>query len=125
MPRLYTPAEARTALAVLRPLLDEIVVLRADAAEIAAAVEGGRPTELGGMAELKAAEARVSELASQVTADDVQLKGFAPLLLDFPGELDGEPVLLCWLEGEAELGWYHRLDLGFLGRRPLPDSLRA
>jgi hypothetical protein len=29
-------------------------------------------------------------------------------------------VLYCWLEGEPELGWYHRTDLGFAGRRRLP-----
>jgi hypothetical protein len=29
-------------------------------------------------------------------------------------------VLLCWLESEPELAWYHRLDLGFAGRRRLP-----
>ena len=29
------------------------------------------------------------------------------------------PVLWCWLEGEAEIGWYHRLDCGFPGRRPV------
>jgi arsenite methyltransferase len=31
-------------------------------------------------------------------------------------------VLLCWIEGETELRWYHRLDLGFAGRRRLTDS---
>jgi hypothetical protein len=35
--------------------------------------------------------------------------------------MDGVPVLLCWLEGDEELAWYHRADLGFLGRRRLPD----
>jgi hypothetical protein len=40
--------------------------------------------------------------------------------VDFPADRDGVPVLLCWLEGEAELGWYHRADLGFAGRRRLP-----
>jgi hypothetical protein len=30
-------------------------------------------------------------------------------------------VLLCWLEGDRELAWYHRLDTGFAGRRPLAD----
>jgi hypothetical protein len=29
------------------------------------------------------------------------------------------PVLLCWLEGDPELVWFHRADLGFAGRRPL------
>jgi len=27
--------------------------------------------------------------------------------------------LLCWLEGDPDLAWYHRVDLGFAGRRPL------
>jgi arsenite methyltransferase len=31
-------------------------------------------------------------------------------------------VLLCWLEGDPKLSWYHRLDLGFAGRRPLVDG---
>jgi hypothetical protein len=30
------------------------------------------------------------------------------------------PVLLCWLEGEEELAWYHHVGLGFAGRRRLP-----
>jgi len=47
------------------------------------------------------------------------VKGFAPLLLDFPGEHDGEPVLWCWVEGEADIRWYHRADCGFAGRRPI------
>ena len=34
--------------------------------------------------------------------------------------LDGEPVLLCWLEGEAQLGWYHKADHGFAGRHRSP-----
>ena len=45
------------------------------------------------------------------------MKGFAPLLLDLPGERDGVPVLWCWLEGDADIAWYHRLDTGFAGRR--------
>jgi hypothetical protein len=92
-----------------------------DAAELAAAVaSGGRPSPLGGLPEFKAAQARLDDLLSAVQETGVQLKGLAPLLLDFPSEIDGEQVLLCWLEGDRELGWYHRLDLGFAGRRPLP-----
>lgn len=116
---LFTVEEARAVLAELRPLLDELVVLRADAAELSAAARGGPPTALGGLPELKAAEARLDELLTSVQQRGVELKGLAPLLLDFPARLDGVDVLLCWLEGDAELAWYHRLDLGFLGRRRL------
>lgn len=120
---LFTVAEARAELARLRPVLEEIVQVRADMVELSAALTpGGEPSDLGGLPERKAAEARLNELMTVVQQTGVELKGVAPLLLDFPAELDDVPVLLCWLEGEPELGWYHRVDLGFAGRRPLPEQ---
>lgn len=117
---LFTVPEARAELARLRPVLDELVRVRADAAELAASLRpGGRDTDLGGLPEWKAAQARLDDLMTTVQRTGAELKGFAPLLVDFPAELDGVDVLLCWLEGDHELSWYHRTDLGFAGRRPL------
>lgn len=119
--QLFTLDEAVAELELLLPALDEIVSLRADAAElVAATAPGGPPTSLGAMPELKAAQARLDELLTRVQHSGAELKGLAPLLVDFPSKLDGSDVLLCWLEGDRELGWYHRIDLGFAGRRPLP-----
>ena len=119
---LFTPDEAVAELQRMLPVLDEIVALRADAAELAAAAApGGRPTSLGSTPELKAAQARLDELLTQVQDTGAELKGLAPLLVDFPSELDGTDVLLCWLEGDRALEWYHRVDLGFAGRRRLPS----
>ncbi|RJK94905.1 DUF2203 domain-containing protein [Vallicoccus soli] len=118
---LFEVDEARAELARLLPVLDEIVLLRAEAAEVQAALAGGPATPLGGLPELKAAHARLDDLMAQVQATGAELKGIAPLLVDFPSELDGVPVLLCWLEGDRELAWYHRTDLGFAGRRRLPS----
>jgi arsenite methyltransferase len=118
---LFTVSEARAELAGLRPLLDELIVVRADAVELAASLTaGGEPTALGGLPEWKAAEARLNELMTEVQQTGAELKGLAPLLVDYPADLDGVPVLLCWLEGDPELAWYHRRDLGFAGRRRLP-----
>ena len=118
---VFTLAEARRELARLRPVLDELVTVRADVVELAAALAGGgEPSRIGGLPEWKAAEARLDELLTEVRTTGIELKGVAPLLVDFPGELDGVPVYLCWLEGEPELSWYHRVDLGFAGRRRLP-----
>lgn len=118
---LFTVAEARRELARLLPTLDQIVAIRADAAELAAAcAPEGTPSALGGLPEFKAAQARLDELMSEVQHTGAELKSFAPLLVDFSANHDGVPVLLCWLEGERELGWYHRRDLGFAGRRRLP-----
>jgi hypothetical protein len=118
---LFTPARARMELARLRPVLDELVAVRADVVELAAALAAdGEPTGIGGLPEWKAAEARLDELLTEVRETGVELKGVAPLLVDFPADLDEVPVYLCWLEGESELAWYHRADLGFAGRRRLP-----
>ena len=118
---LFTVVEAERELGKLWPVLDQIVEVRADAAELAASlVAGGVPTLLGGLPEWKAAQARLDELMTEVQQTGAELKGLAPLLVDFPAEVDGVPVLLCWLEGDPELGWYHRVDLGFAGRRRLP-----
>ena len=117
---LFMVDEARIELAKLLPILDEMIVVRADAAELAAGLApGGTPSGLGGLPEWKAAGARLDHLMTQVQQTGAELKGVAPLLVDFPAVLDGVPVLLCWLEGDTELGWYHRLDLGFAGRRRL------
>jgi hypothetical protein len=119
--RTFTVADARALMPELLTHADALVEQRADLAELNAALQAGDPSPLGGRAELKALEARVSESIGWFEAQGLQVKGVAPLLVDFPSTLDGTPVLLCWLEGDRELGWYHRTDLGFLGRRRLPS----
>lgn len=120
---LFDIDEARGQLARLLPLLDDVVRLRADHAELTAAVGGGPASPLGGLPELKAATARLDDLLTRIQQTGAELKGIAPLLVDFPAQLDGVPVLLCWLEGDRSLRFYHRVDLGFAGRRPLPPAV--
>ncbi|MFY1637366.1 DUF2203 domain-containing protein [Solwaraspora sp. WMMB335] len=114
---MFTLAQARHLMATLRPRVDELVVLRADLAELRADLAGGLDSPHGGLAEVKALEARIYGILDEVNEHEIQVKGVAPVLLDFPGELDGRPVLWCWLEGDGEIGWYHRLECGFPGRR--------
>ena len=44
-------------------------------------------------------------------------------LCDWLGEHHGRDVWLCWRVGERELGWFHELDAGFAGRRPVSELL--
>jgi len=41
-------------------------------------------------------------------------------LVDFPAMRGDEVVLLCWHVGEDEVAFWHGLEEGFAGRRPLP-----
>jgi hypothetical protein len=43
-------------------------------------------------------------------------------LLDFPSVLDGRKVYLCWVRGEERVGFFHDLEAGFAGRKPLPGA---
>ena len=40
-------------------------------------------------------------------------------LLDFPAVRDGQAIYLCWRLGEEDIAFYHGVDEGFSGRRPL------
>ena len=111
--RTFAVAEARAVAAEVVRLGDEVVVTRAELTE-----ERAR-TEPGALAAVKGLEARLADLLDQMVDLGVQLKGWAPILVDIPVEHEGRVVLLCLLEGDRELGWYHELEHGFPGRRPL------
>ena len=118
MPEVFSPDDVAALLPRLLDVTDTFVARRAVLAERLQRHRGG---EGGVLPEVKALEAQLSELLDELQDAGVQIKGTAPLLLDFPMDHDGRRLLLCWLEGDREVAWYHEADLGFLGRRPLTD----
>jgi hypothetical protein len=124
MDRTFTLDEARALLPELREVASDLIAARADMMELQTALSLGQWSVLGGRPEAKALEARLSELLAWFTAQGLQIRGWAPLLLDFPSYLDGDEVLLCWLEGDEAIEWYHRPEHGFAGRRRLPADAR-
>ncbi len=120
----FTLLEAHGLMPAVRRHVDDLVVLRADLADAHAALRRGEAPAVGGLPEVKAIEARLQEAVDWFGERGIQLKGIAPVIIDLPSRLHGADVLLCWLEGESALTWYHPADTGFMGRRPLPDSVR-
>lgn len=122
--RIFTLSEARALVPEVCAHIDAIVAARADLAELTYALRSGVPSHLGGKPELKAYEARIDEAVGWFTIQGIELKGIAPVLVDFPAYLQApagrQAVRLCLLETERELGWYHRNELGFAGRRRIP-----
>ena len=45
-------------------------------------------------------------------------------LVDFLGLVQGREVNLCWRYGEKQIRFWHGLDEGFGGRKPIPESER-
>jgi hypothetical protein len=119
MGRNFTVDEVRELLPDVMEQAAALVGMRADLAEMTFDREALGASPLGGLAEIKAVEARIQEILSTWNGKGFEIKGIAPVLLDFPAMLDGVSVRLCWIEGEDALSWYHRTELGFAGRRPL------
>ncbi|HET9454735.1 MAG TPA: DUF2203 domain-containing protein, partial [Gemmatimonadaceae bacterium] len=44
-------------------------------------------------------------------------------LIDFPAVVEGRQVWLCWRLGEPSVQFYHELDAGFGGRKPLTAAM--
>ena len=130
MTRFYSIDQADARLHDLAPLLDK---LRADRSEVAAArdaLERFRTTNGNAdhAEELRAREDRIRALVyrmeryvSQLVAWDITLRDIETGLVDFPALVNGRQVCLCWRLGEAQVGYWHELDTGFAGRRPLID----
>jgi hypothetical protein len=55
----------------------------------------------------------------ELEAVDIVVRDVERGLVDFPALRDGEEVYLCWLVDEDEIRFWHGLDAGFAGRRPL------
>ena len=62
---------------------------------------------------------QLQEYVSELRQLGVEPKGLEDGLVDFPCMMDGRIVYLCWKLGEPEVLYWHELDGGFGGRRPL------
>jgi len=58
---------------------------------------------------------------ARIDALGLTLRDIEQGLVDFPALVSGRQVWLCWRRGEAAIGWWHGLDSGFSGRRPLAE----
>src|SRR5437773_2777105 len=95
------------------------------ARETGVTLEALTPKEL--LRRRPAARALVEELdgiVEEIEASGAHLKDVQLGLVDFPAELEGEIVYLCWQFGEPEVAFWHRIDDGFAGRQPLPGPAR-
>jgi hypothetical protein len=54
-----------------------------------------------------------------LASENILLRDPETGLVDFPAELDGQRVYLCWRVGEEAVANWHPLDTGFSSRRPL------
>ena len=134
--RTFTLSEAQA----LLPVLESLLRAAMEGKKIAEAVEGdlsslqNRIFVTGGLqvdvlqvlkrkAEGEKAAQRARDAVAEISATGVQVKDLDVGLLDFPCQVDGEIILLCWKSGEKEITHWHSTQEGFAGRKPIDERI--
>jgi hypothetical protein len=125
--RTFTPSEANSALARVRPLAERMVAVRArlrvledEQREVVKVVAGNGSGYAVGEArtpEFARLANELEECFNELTELGVEVKDVEAGLLDFPAVREGADVLLCWRVGEDEVEWWHGLVEGYAGRQ--------
>ncbi len=129
-PKVFTPEQATQMLPLVRRIVEDIVVavgrwrerireFELVTASVSSPTPHPRAEELEREASAIAAE--VDRFVRELTALGIEIKDYETVLVDFPAERDGRRVYLCWRLGEPSVQFWHEIDAGFVGRRPLEE----
>jgi hypothetical protein len=134
--RTFTLDEAQSLLPVLESLLRTAISGKKTMEEVDAEMQalnhriflnGGTHVDVVAVARRKAerakAEQRAKDALAEIDSIGVQVKDLDIGLLDFPCEVEGQVVLLCWKTGEQSITHWHSIEDGFAGRKPIDERI--
>lgn len=129
--KTFTVDEANATLPLVRQIARDLVKLSRemeDRGQRLAHLTSGRDMSTGNpyddeLAQVESDLAQDAELlsgyAEELRSIGVELKSPMEGLLDFPTVVDGELAYLCWKYDEPEIQFWHPINAGFAGRRPI------
>ncbi|HZQ93772.1 MAG TPA: DUF2203 domain-containing protein [Candidatus Sulfotelmatobacter sp.] len=134
--RSFTLEEAQSLLPVLESLLRAAMTAKSLMDEVDAELQalhhriflnGGMFLEIASLARRKSERARAEQRAKDAIAEidsiGVQIKDLSIGLLDFPCQVEGQKILLCWKLGEKAITHWHGVEEGFAGRKPIDERI--
>jgi hypothetical protein len=134
--RTFTLDEAESLLAVLESLFRNAIIGKKFVEKFEAEMQalqhriflaGGTLVDIVPLARRKAervkAEQRAKDALAEIDSIGVQVKDLEVGLLDFPCEVEGRTVLLCWKLGEKSISHWHGTEEGFSGRKPIDERI--
>jgi hypothetical protein len=134
--RTFTLDEAHSLLPILESLLRTALHAKKLMEEIDAEVQalhhriflnGGMFLDIVPLARRKAerakSEQRIKDALAEIDSIGVQVKDLDIGLLDFPCEVEGQTILLCWKLGEKSITHWHGVQEGFAGRKPIDQRI--
>jgi len=73
--------------------------------------------------EMAALSDQIDEFVRELAEIGCEMKDLSRGLVDFPAEMEGRRVYLCWMIGEDRIEHWHEVTEGFRGRKPLPVTV--
>ncbi len=127
--RIFTLAEAQSLLPRLRTLLEELSQEWKRMSELNPEIQKARDNApLNGYSkfgvEYVESVSHLMSLIHEIKDMGVLLKDADKGLCDFPYIKGGRMVYLCWQLGEDTIQYWHDVETGFAGRKPLDESDR-
>ncbi len=121
--RIWTLDEATAALPEVRVLVHRLRELVRTARQHGARARGnGAPSGNGHASDRDRAPAELRAVIEDLTGRGIVVRDPERGLIDFPAQSPtGRDYLLCWLDGEDAIDWWHWPDAGFAGRTPLSE----
>jgi hypothetical protein len=134
--RTFTLDEAQVLVPVLESLLRTAITGKKLMEEVEGEMQalahriflnGGTHVDVVPLARRKAerakAEQRAKDALAEIDSIGVQVKDLEIGLLDFPCEVEGRTVLLCWKMGEQSITHWHTPEEGFAGRKVIDERI--
>ena len=135
MPRYFTLAQAESLLPQIRKEMREALDLAAAHEEAESRLQdalqrismlGGAMVNRGEIVEFRERRNQtaeeVNEAVARIHEAGCQIKDLRMGLVDFPTMYRGNEVLLCWRFGEDAIRFWHDLEEGFRGRKPIDQD---
>ena len=129
--KLFTVDQANATLPLVRKIVSDVVrqhavwrekILELDLASSNAQAEGDHALADRLEREVQALAREIAGFQRELDALGIELKDPRLGLVDFPGEMSGRRILLCWRLGEPEVQFWHEVDAGYAARQPLAPS---
>jgi hypothetical protein len=112
---------ARETLVVIKPIVEEINTKRMELTEAYERLQEEQdPLERMYLeSHVKDLEALINSLFRKIEALGGVIKGIDPILVDFLSFHKNRYIWLCWKEDEDTIMYWHELNEGFAGRKPI------
>jgi hypothetical protein len=112
---------ARETLVVIKPIVEEINAKRMELTEAYERLQEEQdPLERMYLeSHMKDLDAAIDSLFRKIEALGGVIKGIDPILVDFLSFHKNRYIWLCWKEDEDTIMYWHELNEGFAGRKPI------